>query len=68
PAGVRRVAAAVAVPVIAIGGVDAQRTRTLMEAGAWGVAVCGAAFATSDPRGAIESLVTVVGNGKVPQP
>ena len=67
PAGVGRLAAAVGVPVVAIGGVDAERARTLMEAGAWGVAVCGAAFATSDPRGAIESLVTAVGGREVPQ-
>lgn len=67
PSRVGRVAAAVGVPVIAVGGVDVERARTLIEAGAWGVAVCGAAFATADPRGAIESLVTAVGGGKVPQ-
>lgn len=68
PAGVGQVAAAVGVPVIAIGGVDGQRARTLMDAGAWGVAVCGAVFGGSDPRGAIESMVVAVGDGKVPQP
>ena len=68
PAGVGEVSAAVGVPVIAIGGVDGERAKALMEAGAWGVAVCGAAFGASDPKGAIESLVTVVGGRKVPQP
>lgn len=64
PAGVGRVAAAVGVPVIAIGGVDAGRATALMEAGAWGIAVCGAVFAASDPLAAVEALVRATGSGK----
>lgn len=64
PVGVGRVAAAVGVPVIAVGGVTSERAVALLEAGAWGVAVCGAAFGTGDPRGAVEALVTAVGSGE----
>ena len=62
--GVHRVAAAVSVPVIAIGGVSVERTRALLEAGAWGVAVCGAVFDAPDPRGAVEALVSAVAIGQ----
>lgn len=54
--GVARVAAAVEVPVIAVGGVTAARVGPLLDAGAYGVAVCGAAFASADPRAATEEL------------
>jgi len=64
PAGVARVAAAVRVPVIAIGGVNVERAVALIEAGAWGVAVCGAVFATADPGDSVEALVTATGCGK----
>ncbi len=49
PAGVGRVAAAVDVPVIAIGGVTPGRIPELLDAGAHGVAVAGAAFAPGAP-------------------
>ncbi len=44
--GVGRVAVAVDLPVIAIGGVTVGRITELLDAGAYGVAVAGAAFAT----------------------
>lgn len=55
-AGVARVASAVGVPVIAVGGVTASRLVPLLDAGAYGVAVCGAAFSAADPRAATEEL------------
>jgi thiamine-phosphate pyrophosphorylase len=64
PAGVGRVAAAVGIPVIAIGGVTVERTPSLLEAGAWGVAVCGGIFSTADPRAAVEALVQAMGAGE----
>lgn len=64
PEGVARVAAAVDIPVIAIGGVTATRAVALLEAGAWGVAVCASVFGVADPRAAVEALVHAVGNGK----
>lgn len=62
PDGIGLVAAAVGIPVIAIGGVTAERAATLLQAGAWGVAVCGGIFAAADPRGAVEALMRVVGS------
>lgn len=52
PAGVAAVADAVAVPVIAISGVTADRVGELLAAGAWGVAVVGAISGAPDPAAA----------------
>ncbi|WP_433344723.1 thiamine phosphate synthase [Micromonospora sp. CA-111912] len=57
PAGVRAVAAAVAVPVIAIGGVTAATVPALRAAGAYGVAVVGALSAAADPGRATAELL-----------
>lgn len=57
PAGVAAVAAAVDVPVIAIGGVTAERVADLLAAGAWGVAVVAAVSGASDPAGATRRLL-----------
>ena len=43
-------------PVVAIGGMDADRARDAMRAGAWAVAVVGAITRSEDPRGAIAAL------------
>ncbi|OKI69037.1 thiamine phosphate synthase [Micromonospora sp. CB01531] len=57
PQGVRAVAGAVDVPVIAIGGVTAARVPALRAAGAYGVAVVGALSEAADPaRTAAELL------------
>ncbi len=57
PAGVAAVAAAVDVPVIAIGGVTAERVPELLAAGAWGVAVTAAVSEAADPAAATERLL-----------
>ncbi|WP_222268200.1 thiamine phosphate synthase [Modestobacter marinus] len=57
PAGVRAVATAVDVPVIAIGGVTAARVADLLAAGAAGVAVVGAVSAAPDPGAATRELL-----------
>lgn len=58
PAGVAAVAAAVPeVPVIAIGGITADRVAPLRDAGAHGVAVVGAVNAAADPGAATEELL-----------
>ncbi|WP_433127334.1 thiamine phosphate synthase [Micromonospora sp. CA-240977] len=57
PAGVRAVADAVDVPVIAIGGVTAARVPELRAAGAYGVAVVGAVSAAADPARATATLI-----------
>lgn len=60
PEGVARVAAAVPVPVVAIGGIDAVRARLLLGTGAAGIAVIGAVMGAPDPEGATRSLLAEV--------
>ncbi|MEH0843171.1 thiamine phosphate synthase [Micromonospora sp. CPCC 205711] len=57
PAGVRAVAEAVPVPVIAIGGVTAGSVSALRAAGAYGVAVVGALSGAADPGRATAVLL-----------
>ncbi|MER7439677.1 thiamine phosphate synthase [Micromonospora avicenniae] len=56
-AGVRAVAGAVDVPVIAIGGVTASAVPELRAAGAYGVAVVGALSGAADPARATTELI-----------
>lgn len=60
PSGVGRVAAAVAIPVVAVGGVTAERVPELLDAGCHGVAVSAAVFAAPDPRAAAGELVATI--------
>ena len=60
PAGVGAVAAAVTVPVIAIGALDADRVPAVLAAGASGVAVVGAVTRAEDPRAATAALRAVL--------
>ncbi|WP_428963536.1 thiamine phosphate synthase [Micromonospora fluostatini] len=57
PAGIRAVADAVDVPVIAIGGVTAATVPALRAAGAYGVAVVGALSTAADPARATAELL-----------
>jgi thiamine-phosphate pyrophosphorylase len=57
PDGVRAVAEAVSVPVIAIGGVTAASVPALRAAGAYGVAVVGAVAGAADPVRATAELL-----------
>lgn len=59
-AGLRAVADAVRVPVIAIAGITAERVADVLAAGAWGVAVIGAVAVSQDPRLATRRLVRAV--------
>ena len=61
PEGVGLVARAVAVPVIAIGGITAERVPGLMAAGVHGVAVVGAVSDAADPGIATKSLLAALG-------
>jgi thiamine-phosphate pyrophosphorylase len=58
--GVRAVASAVPVPVIAIAGITAQRVDEVMAAGAWGVAVIGAISDAPDPHSATHEMMLAV--------
>lgn len=57
PAGVRRMAEAVTVPVVAIGGIDLPRAPLLADTGAAGLAVMGAVMAAPDPGRAVRSFL-----------
>ncbi|SDY76576.1 thiamine-phosphate diphosphorylase [Micromonospora pattaloongensis] len=59
-AGVRAVADAVGVPVVAIGGVTVERVPELLAAGAYGVAVVGAVSNAADPARATTELLAAV--------
>jgi thiamine-phosphate pyrophosphorylase len=54
--GLRAIAAAVAKPVIAIGSVTAGRVRSVLDAGAHGVAVISAVVCQADPAAAVREL------------
>jgi thiamine-phosphate pyrophosphorylase len=59
PAGldlVTEVARSVAIPIIAIGGIDASNVAATLRAGAWGVAVMSTILAAPDPALAVERL------------
>jgi len=66
PAGVAAVASAVDVPVIAIGGVTADRVAELRAAGAYGVAVVAAVNAAPDPYLAALELFKALGEIRIP--
>lgn len=63
PAGLAAVAAAVDVPVVAIGGIDVDRVAEVMAAGAYGVAVVTAISAAADPAAASADLLAAVRAG-----
>jgi thiamine-phosphate pyrophosphorylase len=58
--GVRAVASAVDVPVIAIAGITADTVGEVLAAGAWGVAVIGAVANAPDPHTATHDLMLAV--------
>jgi thiamine-phosphate pyrophosphorylase len=60
PEGVAAVASAVPVPVIAIGGVTADRVASLLAAGAYGVAVVSEISDAADPAAATRKLLAAV--------
>ncbi|MBE1485116.1 thiamine-phosphate pyrophosphorylase [Plantactinospora soyae] len=68
PEGVRRVASAVPVPVIAIGGVTPDRIPALLAAGAYGVAVVGAVSSAADPARATADLLAALTAPPPPAP
>ena len=55
--GLRHVAARLAIPVIALGGVGEDNAAACLEAGAAGVAVMGGVMGATDPQAAVASLI-----------
>lgn len=68
PARIGAVAAAVPVPVIAIGGVTADRVAELVAAGAAGVAVVSAVTAAADPAAATRRLLQALDDALAGRP
>jgi thiamine-phosphate pyrophosphorylase len=58
--GLREVVVAAALPVVAIGGIDAGNAGDVLGAGASGIAVIGAVAAAPDPIAAVKELRAVV--------
>jgi thiamine-phosphate pyrophosphorylase len=58
--GLRAVVEATSLPVVAIGGIDADNASQALEAGAVGIAVVSAVGAASDPVAATQRLVEAV--------
>ncbi len=56
-AGLKEVCAAVRIPVIAIGGIGADKVETVLESGAYGIAVISAVADSPEPRAATKQLV-----------
>jgi thiamine-phosphate pyrophosphorylase len=54
--GLREIAAAVSVPVFAIGGITAERVPEVLGAGAYGVAVLAAVVTSADPAVAARAI------------
>jgi thiamine monophosphate synthase len=59
----RATVAATSVPVIAIGGVTAAHVASLLDAGAYGVAVISAISDATDPTAATADLLRALGAG-----
>jgi thiamine-phosphate pyrophosphorylase len=64
--GLRRVAEAVEIPVVGIGGVTPERARELSGTGAAGVAVIGAVMAHPTPRVVVRQFLLGFGEGRRP--
>ncbi|HET9985137.1 MAG TPA: thiamine phosphate synthase [Longimicrobiales bacterium] len=60
PGRVREIAGRVAVPVVAIGGITADRIAEVVAAGARGVAVVGAVWRAPEPRDAAAGLLAAL--------
>jgi thiamine-phosphate pyrophosphorylase len=60
PTGVATVVAATALPVVAVGGIDAARVPALLAAGVHGVAVVAALSTATDPEGAVAALLAAL--------
>ena len=65
PAGpelVRAVAAAVSLPIIAIGGIDETNAAATIAAGAWGIAVMSGPLRATDPAEGVRRLRAAIGD------
>jgi thiamine-phosphate pyrophosphorylase len=66
--GLRRLAAALPIPVVAIGGIDARNAPDMLQGGAAGVAVVSAIVAAEDVEGAARALRAALDGARGPEP
>ncbi len=66
-AGFRTLAARIALPAVAVGGIDALRAADLASAGAKGVAVMSAIFGAKDPEKAAAEILAAFRRGAPPK-
>lgn len=64
----KEIRAAVSLPIIAIGGIDKANVRSVLAAGADGIAVISAVVGQKDIEGAARDLKTVIGRNKGKRP
>lgn len=62
--GLRAIRAAVPLPLVAIGGINAENAAEVLRAGADGIAVVSAIMAVADPRAAARALADVVARAR----
>jgi thiamine-phosphate pyrophosphorylase len=60
PNGLTAICRAAPVPIVAIGGIEADNAATVMAAGAGGIAVMGSVMRGADPRNLIEALLAAL--------
>ncbi len=58
PDALREICKALTVPVVAIGGIEEENFRAVLDAGAWGIAVIASVCAAPDPARAARALRT----------
>lgn len=57
----RRLAVATGLPAVGVGGITAANARSVIEAGAFGVAAIAAVFGATDPLAAAQEMVSAIG-------
>lgn len=60
PNGLAAICRAARVPIVAIGGIEADNAATVMQAGTAGIAVMGSVMRAADPRKPIEALLAAL--------
>jgi thiamine-phosphate pyrophosphorylase len=66
-AGLAALCAVSTVPIVAIGGIEPETVRDIMDSGAAGIAVMGSVMRAAEPGGVIKQLLAELATARVPQ-